>query len=124
MLDHFIIRNDESLGIDKEKASLIACDEWSEELDVFPTAAKDTPSVRIGKNQVSGPRPIQHLYNDNAPEIIKAAIQLGLSHSTSTPYVPSSNGRIERKIQIVLNGTRRTLYLSGLPVAFRSYAAD
>ena len=44
MLDHFITRNDESMGIDKEKASLIACDEWSGELDVFPTAAKDTPS--------------------------------------------------------------------------------
>lgn len=59
MIDHFITRNDESLGIDKEKASLIACDEWSEELDVFPTAAKDTHSVRNGVNQFSGPRPMQ-----------------------------------------------------------------
>ena len=119
-----ITRDDERVGIDKEKASLIACDEWSEELDVFPTAAKDTPSVRTGINQFSGPRAIKHLYSDNAPESIKAAIQLGLTHSTSTPYVSSSNGRIEHKIQIVLNSTRRTLYFSGLPIAFWSYASE
>ena len=53
-------RNEESAGIDKGRASLISWDEWCEERDVSPIAAKDTQRVRAGINTVSGSREINY----------------------------------------------------------------
>ena len=44
-------------------------------------------------------------------------------HLTSTPNRPQSNGVIERFIRLVIDGARRLLHQSGLPLRYWTFAA-
>ena len=57
----------------------------------------------------------KHAYLDNAPELIKAMEELSWTHDTSTPHRPGTNGRAERAVRRVKEGTSATLLQSGLP---------
>lgn len=61
-------------------------------------------------------------YSDKAPELEKAAIELGWKYDHSTPAAPQNNGVAENKVKDVINGGRRLLLQAGLPAKFWPYA--
>jgi hypothetical protein len=66
---------------------------------------------------------VEDFYSDNSGELIAVAQELGWRHSTSTPGLPQSNGRAERSVRTVLEGTRSLLLASGLPRKWWSRAS-
>eukprot|EP00972_Heterocapsa_arctica_P039032 5748587-Heterocapsa_arctica.AAC.1 len=64
------------------------------------------------------------LYNDGAPEIVKAGKSLKCHHDTSTPYRSATNGVAERRVRHVLEGTLTLLEQSGMPTGYWPHAAD
>ena len=68
------------------------------------------------------------LYSDGAPELEAAADALGWLHDQSTPDRKQTNGVAERAVKRVLEGSRTSLYQSGLdycwwPSASRVFCA-
>merc|ERR1712015_289229 len=64
----------------------------------------------------------QHVYTDNSKEFIKALDDLGMSHDTSTPYRPQTNGVAERAVRRVKEGTSCALVQSGMSSAWWNWA--
>ena len=62
------------------------------------------------------------MFSDNAPELVKAAENLGWVHQTSTPHRPEGNSLTERRVGIAVQGTRCNLVQSGLPHQFWPFA--
>ena len=55
----------------------------------------------------------QHVYTDGSKEFLKALAELCVSHDTSTPYRPQTNGVAERAVRRVKEGASCTLVQSG-----------
>ena len=55
----------------------------------------------------------EHVYTDGSKEFKAALDDLGMSHDTSTPYRPQTNGVAERAVRRVKEGTSCTLSQSG-----------
>ena len=53
------------------------------------------------------------MYTDNSKEFIAAMKELKISHDTSTPYRPQTNGVAERAVRKVKEGTSAVLTQSG-----------
>ena len=57
----------------------------------------------------------KRFYSDCAPELIRAAKDLGLLHDTATPNRPDTNCVAERAVRKVIEGTKAALEQTGLP---------
>ena len=60
----------------------------------------------------------EHVYTDNAGELVAALEELKWPHDTSTPHRSETNGVIERHVRIVSEGTACLLVQSGLEEAW------
>ena len=70
-----------------------------------------------GLNHFIGPKDdVQAVYTDSSPELIRAIKDLGYRHQTSIEYVDSSKSLAEREVRHMLEGARRNLLQSGLPL--------
>ena len=56
----------------------------------------------------------KHVYTDGSKEFKKALDQMLVCHDTCTPYTPASNGKAERAVRRVKEGTSGALVQSGL----------
>lgn len=61
-------------------------------------------------------------YTDNSKELRKAMEEMQIIHGTSTPGKPESNGRAERNIRHILEGSRAVMYHAGVPTKLWTYA--
>ena len=64
----------------------------------------------------------KHVYTDCSNQFQAALDDLGLSHDTSTPHRPETNGVAERFVRKVKEGTSCTLSQSGLSEQWWGYA--
>ena len=55
-----------------------------------------------------------HVYTDNSKEFAKALDEMCVCHDTCTPYTPATNGKAERAVRRVKEGTGALLVQSGL----------
>ena len=122
--DHLIARDDQSRGIDNEGVALVLLDRAMKWVDVFPAARKSAADTEQAFRQFgNGDGSVDNLYWDAAPELVSAALNIGIRHSTSTPCQSPANGLAERKIRLIFDGARTALEQSGLGPAWRPSAS-
>ena len=92
-------------------------------IEVCPCASKDTIATKLALQDFAGTTVPKLVYTDNSGEFKTAIKQLGWLHDSSTDNRPQTNGVIERQNRNILEGTRSTLYVSGLEHKFWSQAA-
>eukprot|EP00972_Heterocapsa_arctica_P088824 13099588-Heterocapsa_arctica.AAC.1 len=56
--------------------------------------------------------------SDNAPKLVRATTELCVPHHTGTPYMSTSNGKIENLLGQLLMGSRALLFQAGLPATW------
>ena len=86
--DHFLLRKEDSVGVDGEKACMVGHDEATDLLGAYPQAAKAKADAIRAIKDWAGPVPhkvIKRFYSDNAGEFLAAAKALHLVHEKSTP---------------------------------------
>ena len=90
------------------------------------------PRMRIQRkrsglcNSSGGPFPIISFYSDCVGELISSAKRMGWMHRTAVPHHSKTNGRVEREIRHIEEGTRTLLMRAGLdphwwPLAVRAF---
>ena len=84
---------------------------WS---DAFASANKDVEEAVWAMNQFAGDSPILSFYSDCARELIRSAKRRGWMHRTAVPHYSKTNGRVEREIRHIEEGTRTLLMRAGL----------
>ena len=116
--DHLVVgRSKVTHGLGNEKVALFVWDRATGIKDAPAMKSKAARNTELAlKTFTDGSA--KSLYSDNAPELIKAAENLGLVHPTSTPHRPQSNSVTERQIRVTVEGTRAALVQSGLPHRF------
>ena len=72
----------------------------------YPQINKTSDEAVLSFEHFSGCNRPKMFYSDNAPELIKAARDLGWIHDTSTPELSQTNGVVERQVGIVEEGSR------------------
>ena len=89
-------------------------DRFTRWLQAYPSQTKNTKEVMLQLQRFFGPQcKPDHMYTDNAGELVKAAEKLGWLHDTSTPWRSETNGVIERAVRIVKEGVSCALVQSG-----------
>ena len=84
--------------------------------DVYAVQDKTAEAAEESYRDFLGPeRQIRSLHSDSAPELIKAARNIGLFHRSIAPGFPQANGIAERQVKFVLEGARTILEHAGLP---------
>ena len=121
-VDHVIVgRRKFNHGLSGERCALYVMDRATGVTDAPPLKSKTAKATETALRFFAPDG--KSLFSDNAPEIVKAAEQLGWVHATSTPHRPQANSVTERNIRIMVEGTRANLVQSGLPHRFWTFAA-
>ena len=97
---------------------------WS---DCFASGNNNTEEAVWAMQQFSGPFPIESFYSDCAGEVIRSAKRMGWMHRPAVPHHSKTNGRVEREIRHIEEGTRTLLMRAGLgphwwPLAVRAFS--
>ena len=80
----------------------------------YPVAGRTAKETEAALMHFMGPRQrMEYFYSDRAPELIKAAGDIGIAHGLGTPGTPEPNGIIERANQRVVEGTNTIVERSG-----------
>ena len=114
---------DLALGVGKERYGPLLKDLGTAVNDFFASKKKSKASCVMAIREFGGSTRWQTLASDNAPELISAAREEYMTHATSTPWRPESNGLIEREIGIISDGTRAMLAQSSLGHPWWIYAS-
>ena len=115
-LDHIVLRKEEDSARRRERFSCVVLDIFTRWLQSYAAESKDAESTRMSLERFLGPQvEPQHIYSDNAPEIIKAVEDKGWSgrHDTSTPNRPATNGIAEHAVRQCKEGTSAVLLQGG-----------
>ena len=115
--DHVIIKKNVEEGFKGEQVALVLKDLHTQYRYVYPSQSKDAQSSMDCLNHFIGSKDhVQVVNSDNSPELIRAIKDLGYRHQTSIEYVDSSKSFAEREGRQMLEGARRNLLQSGLPL--------
>ena len=113
--DSVYARGDKSRALDGSEYAMAFLDIGTAWLSRVPTCERSAADAREAMRDVAGPDcNIESFYSDGAKELIKAAKKLNWCHTTSIPYTSSYNGRVERAIRHVKEGTQTVLVQCGL----------
>ena len=126
LADHLTVgikHADLALGVGKERSVLLLKDLGTAVKDLFPTTKKTKASCFMAIREFGGTTRWTTFASDNAPGLISVARDEYMTHATSTPGRPESNGFIERGIGITSDGARAMLAQSGLWHPWWTYAA-
>ena len=122
--DTLYSRGEKSRAMDASEYAIVFLDLGTKWREVHCSCERSESDARQAMINVAGPGgAIQSFYADGAKELVKAARDLDWCHTTSTPYRSNTNGRVERTIRTVEEGTRTILCEAGLPHKWWPYAA-
>ena len=111
--DHMVL-NERDKSHDDQRFVVTMYDRATMWLEARPRPSKDAHSTRAALRDFAGSINPKLFYSDNGLELVKAAAELQWRHDTATDHRPATNGVIERQNRNVLEGTRASLYESGL----------
>ena len=100
----------ESRGFDGSKYATVTLDHGTDWADVYPVANLNTIEAIKALQHFAGPTAeVSSFYTDGGSNLSAAATEQGWCHDTSTPHVSQTNGKVERRIRTVEEGTRTVL---------------
>ena len=112
--DHAILNEDDE-SRDKDRVVCVIQDQFTHWLQAYASHSKSSEETAKAVKRFLGPQTkAKHAYTDNSKEFIKAFKDMDITHDTSTPHRPSTNGVAERAVRRVKEGTACTLVQSGL----------
>ena len=121
--DHIILADDESASRHGDYVALVLQDSFTKWIECHPAETKSAEECKKAFTHFTGNGEIERFYSDGSKELAKMTADLGISHDTSTPYRPETNGVAERAVRRVLEGSRAVLLQSNLPHDWWSEAA-
>ena len=122
--DHLICQEGFDKGFRGESTGLVLLDVGSDWLDCFPLPSKHSDAAFTAMQDFAGPKtPVHSFYSDCSPELQSAAKRLAWAHATATPGRPKTNGKIERYVRTVIEGTTTLLEAAGMQPRFWPLAA-
>jgi transposase InsO family protein len=89
----------------------------------IPITEEIGAEIMVAVNDFKGSGTIKRWYSDGAPELHAACRDIGIRHDISDPHRSETNGQIERTNRTVIEGTRCSLYQSGMPYKYWKQAA-
>ena len=116
-MDH-MFADVESVGVEGETCALILLDDFTGFRFAYPYKNKSGESVVCALRHFIGKTPLSSVAvkADNTQEFDFAVRMLGIAWYKSTPRRHQSNGKVERCVRAVTEGTRCALYQAGLGV--------
>ena len=122
--DHAII-SEENQSRNKDRYLLVVQDRHTSWLQAYPLKRKTAECALEALKQFMPPGQIPNLiYTDGSEELKKAAKDWAASQDKSTPYRPQSNGRAERAVRMVKEGTSAVLLQSGFDESWWAEASQ
>jgi len=102
-------------GFDGSKHATVTLDHGTGWCDIYPVAKLNTTEAIKALQHFVGPTAeVSSFYTDGGSNLAAAASELGWCHETSTPHVSQTNGKVERRIRVLEEGTRTVLAEWGL----------
>ena len=120
-LDHIVLRKEEDESRKKARYSSVILDIFTRWLQSYAAVEKTSEATVEALETFLGPQVApDHIYSDNAPEIIKAVADKGWKgrHDTSTPNRPATNGIVEHAVRQCKEGTSAVLLQGGFQPAW------
>ena len=117
-VDHIVLNNVNSIGMNGERAALFIMDMHTRFTDLVPVANKSAEEALKALRFYLGDVPATCIYSDNSKELTVAIREMDVIHQTATPHRPQTNAFAERGIRTMLEGTRASLLQAGLPHRF------
>lgn len=122
--DHAILNEDDA-SRDKDKVVCVIQDQHTHWLQAFADQGKSAEETKKALRRFLGPQTkAKHAYSDNSKELAKAFKDLDITHDTSTPYRPETNGVAERAVRRVKEGTACALVQSGFDELWLVFAME
>ena len=113
--DHAVLNEDNKSAEDENLYACIIQDDATDWLQAYPCKTKGAEDTLRCFQKFLGPDiKAKHVYTDNSKEFAKALDRMLVCHDTCTPYTPASNGKAERAVRRVKEGTTGALVQSGL----------
>ena len=113
--DTIMAYTNESWGLDGEEFAAVLYDRGTKYIGGYPKATKSAGDQQDALYEFLGQVKCRRFYSDCAPDLIRAAKDLGLLHDTATPYRHNTNAVAERAVRKVIEGTKAALEQAGLP---------
>ena len=109
-------KGEHSQGRCGEKYAVVIFDLGTDWVTCAPVCERSGRDAEEALRMFAGPNAeIKSFYSDNANELRDAAKSVKWCHTTNTPFVSCTNGRVERRIRHVEEGTRTVLARAGFP---------
>ena len=123
--DTLFAKADNSKGFDGSRYAQVMYDLGTDWTQCAPMANHNSREAAAALYAFSGAgKKGKSFYSDSGGELVKAAKELKWCHDTSTPYRFHNNGRIERRIRHVEEGTRTVLLRAGMDPSWWPLAAQ
>ena len=111
--DHAILNEDDQ-SRSQDRVALVIQDRFTNWLQAYASKTKNAHDTLKGFQKFLGPQTkAKHAYTDGSKEFEKALDEYEISHDTSTPHRPQTNGVAERAVRRVKEGTSCALTQSG-----------
>ncbi len=114
--DHMVLPSPAHWGSKMESAGLLLKDVGTGWRDIFPAQVKSTPESVVAMKEFAGRDLVKEFSSDGSRELKAAAREVKWSHNPGTPHRPTSRGRVEREMQLILEASRCGINASGLPL--------
>ena len=116
--DHAILEKDEHPEA-LDRVALIVQDRATNWLQAYPDKRHDTKATKAALERFIGPEgKCKYAYTDGSGELRNAMNELEITHDSSTPHRPQTNGVAERAVRRTKEGTSALLAQSGFSYAW------
>ena len=113
--DHAITNEGNKSAEDENLTACIIQDGATDWLQAYPCKTKGAEDTLRCFQRFLGPNiKAKHVYTDNSKEFAKALDDMCVAHDTCQPYTPATNGKAERAVRRVKEGTNSLLVQCGL----------
>ena len=116
--DHIVAEAESSRSACGDRDALLVYDRATRYRACYPLQDKTAESAAIAMRDFLHGSECKLLHMDSSPELAATARTLGISHATSPPGRPQSNGVVEWQVRHVCKGARSILHAAGLPERF------
>ena len=110
------------MGLTGDRSALVIGDRATGYFDAIPLITKNMGDSEDALRHFAGLTKIKRAWTDCVAELIAACREMRIVHELATRERPQTNGRAERLVRKVMEGTLSLLMQAGMPPQFWPYA--